>query len=209
MSTTSRSKTASSPRCLARLVVAPMLCAAAVAAPAPALAQTITDSDATGDMVRYVDGGQWRPAPDRTRNDVSSTTLTHSATRIRIRVRYVDLRRTTYHALLVWMATDEGARRQVSLEAEPDRPAGRVTMVNRNGRKVRCSIHHVIDYAAETATIGFSRRCVGNPQWVRFSVGVMSADDQLYLDDALRDRPLDDSDRGYARSPRVYREANS
>lgn len=209
MSTTSRSKTPSNPRRLARLVVAPVLCAAAVAAPAPALAQTITDSDATGDMVQYADGGPFRPAPDRTRNDVSATTLTHSATRIRIRVRYVDLRRTTYHALLVRMATDEGARRHVYLEAETDRPAGRVMMVNGNFRKVRCSIHHVIDYADETATISFARRCAGNPQWVRFSVGVMSADDQLYLDDALRDRPLEESDRGYARSPRVYREANS
>lgn len=189
----------------ARLVVAPVLCVATLGSPAPALAETFTDSDATGDMVRYVDGGPLRPASDRSVNDVTATTLTHSTTRIRLHVQYVDLRRSTYHAVLFQVVTDEGARRGVFLEADPERAGTRVRMSNGRGNRVRCSIHHAVDYAAETATVGFSRRCAGEPGWVRARVGVMSADDQLYFDDALRDRPLDDSDRGYALSPRVHR----
>ena len=205
--------TTQSPRSPARRVnrlVAPALCAALVAtAPSTAQAQTLADSDTTGDIVTFGSDESFVPVPGRVLNDVTATTITHSATRIGIRVEYVELRRVVDHSLYVGMVTNEGARRHLSIDSYPGRSSAEVDLSDGRARHVRCAIRHAIDYDANVVTASFPRRCASSPRWVRFRVGAMTIDndDNFYLDDALRDRPLNDQDSNWARSGRVYRDA--
>ena len=203
-----------SPRSTARRLsrlVAPALCAALVATtPSAAQAQTLADSDTTGDIVTFGSDESFVSVPGRVVNDVTATTITHSATRIGVRVEYVELRRrVVFHGLYVGMVTDEGARRHLGIDSYSGRSSAEVDLSNGRGRHVRCAIRHSIDYDANVVTVSFPRRCASSPRWVRFRVGAMSSDrrENLYLDDALRDRPLNDQDRNFALSGRIYRDA--
>ena len=94
---TRRSTSPDARRRSTRPLVAAALCAAFVAAaPAAAHAQAVTDPDTVGDMAKltFTDNGETlAPAPERTLNDVSSTTLAHRTDRVAIRVDYVELKR--------------------------------------------------------------------------------------------------------------------
>ena len=112
------------------LLVAALAAGLVVAGSSAAQAQSITDADAAGDMVRIdYETEEARPAPNQVRNDVLRTTLTHSATRISIRVKYAELRRLgDGHAQFVQMVTNEGVRRDLDLSAHPGNWAGRTNM---------------------------------------------------------------------------------
>lgn len=204
-------------RCSARLLVSAALCAALVAAtPATARAETVDDADATGDMATQslVDDEEEDtlvPAPERTLNDVSSTMLAHRTRRVAIRVDYVDLKKKAGgepQVLDIAMVTDEGVRRHLQLAAWSGHWSGETNMYDGNWRGVKCSVRHSIDYKANVTKVSFPRRCASNPSWVRFRVGSYIEDAEVYfVDDALRDRPMTDEDKGrFKRSEPVHRE---
>jgi hypothetical protein len=197
-----------------RPFVVAVLCAAFVAAaPATAQAQTASDADTVGDMITFNDDDAVVLAPERTLNDVSSTTLAHRARRVAIEVNYVDLKKRTggFQSLHILMKTNEGARRVVALVAEPQLWSGATMMFRGNGASMRCAVRHVIDYEANVMRVGFPRRCASNPRWVRFRIGASArGDDGYFADDALSDSPIDSQDSNdLARSDRVYRGAVS
>ena len=108
------------------------------------------------------------------------------------------------------MNTDEGARRFVSLDARRRHWAGETSMFTGRGRPVRCAVRHSIDYEANVIRVSFPRRCASNPRWVTFRIGASAqTGNAVFLDDALRDRPLTNADSNLARSDRVRRGATS
>jgi hypothetical protein len=193
---------------LTRTLVAAGLCATFVAAvPAPAQAQTLTDPDAVGDMAEF-SGESPVPAPGRTLNDITSTRLSHGATRISLRVDYVDLQKVGEQYLYLGMVTNEGVRRELYVYASRGAWSGEVDMMNGRGREVRCAVRHSIDYDANVMKVSFPRRCASNPRWVKFRAGALvMTRNRFYLDDALRDRPINKRDQNFALSGRVHRVA--
>lgn len=195
---------------LARPLLVATLCAAFVTtSPASAQARTEVDVDAVGDVANFADESLV-PAPERTIGDISGSTLTHSATRVGVRVDFVDLQKVGFLGLEVTTITNEGVRRHVSLHAYRGVWAGETYMFG-SRRVIRCAIRHSVDYEANVVRLSFPRRCASDPRWVKFRVGAVTgeSDDNLYGDDALRDRALNEQDRNWALSNRVYRDAES
>ena len=189
------------------LLVAALAAGLVVAGSAAAQAQSITDVDTAGDIVLYDwEFDETRPAPHQVRNDVLRTTLTHSATRISIRVKYAELRRLDdLNGQYVQMVTNEGVRRNLNVSAEPGDWAGYADMTRgRDEGEVRCAIRHSIDYTRNVIAVSFPRRCASSPRWVKFRVvGFRYGNAGFYLDDALRDEPF--LGENPAQSRRVYR----
>jgi len=196
---------------LTRPLLIPALAAGLVLAGSTAAqAQSNTNVDTAGDMVRVdYETDQTRTAPNQVRNDVLRTTMTHSATRISIRVKHAELQRVGEgQGLLVQMVTNEGARRYIELSAGPGDWAGSTTMWRGDEREVRCAIWHSIDYTTNTVAVGFPRRCASSPRWVKFRVlGYRAEEIGFYLDDALRDEPF--LSENPAQSHRVYRASSA
>jgi hypothetical protein len=194
-------------------LVAAALCAAVVGlAPATAQSQTLTDPDAAGDVVRFGKDERVVAVPERTLNDVSSTRLTHSASRVAIRVEYVDLKKGgDVQGLHIRLVTDEGVRRYLQLVAHPQHWSGETDMYNRRWHSVACGgVRHTIDYKANTMMVSFPRKCAGNPRWVKLRVVAYAQDRGFYADDALSDNPItaqDDTDLTTSR--KVHRRASS
>ena len=189
------------------LLVATLAAGLVLAGSSAAQAQSITDVDTAGDMVRVdYETGETRPAPNQVRNDVLRTTMTHNATRISIRVKYAELRRVGEgNGQFVQMVTNEGARRNLEVSAGPGDWAGSSGDVARQDeREVRCAIRHSIDYTRNVIAVSFPRQCASSPRWVKFRVlGYRDAENGVYLDDALRDEPF--LGENPAQSRRVYR----
>ena len=194
----------------ALLLLAAVLCAGFLATtPAAAHAETVSDPDTVGDMITFDDEDAVVLVPERKLNDVSTTRLRHGARRIAVRVDYVDLRKKAggdYQRLGILMVTDEGVRRDVSLDAWRGHWSGRSQMYNGKHAEVRCAVRHSIDYDANVVEVSFPRRCASDPRWVVFRVWAQSnGEDGYYADDALRDRPISSQAGHMKRSDRVHR----
>ena len=204
-SSTKRSSTA------ARALTVGALCAAFVAAaPVPAYAQTLSDTDTTGDVVMatYTEEDQevLVPVPDRELNDISSTTLTHNPRRIGIRVEYAELKRVDLQVLDIDMVTNEKVGRHITVLAYRKQWAGRTEFSGRHYRSIECEVKHSIDYEANVMKVSFPRRCASDPRWAQFRVAAfVDSGDEFYADDGLRDRALTAEDKRAAQSDRVYR----
>ena len=189
------------------LLVAALAVGLVVAGSSAAHAQSITDNDTAGDMVMFDwENGETRPAPKQVRNDVLRTTLTHSATRISIRVKYAELRRLgEQQGQYVQIVTNEGIRRNIGVSAEWGDWAGYADMTRgRDEGEVRCGIRHSIDYTRNVIVVSFPRQCASSPRWVKFRVVAQRMGETgVYLDDALRDEPF--LGENPAQSRRVYR----
>jgi hypothetical protein len=194
-------------RSIRPLIVA-ALCAAVVGVtPATAQAQTLVDRDAVADMIAFNGDDAVVSVPDRKRNDVTRTRLVHGATRVAIRVGYVDLKKGgDVQAINITMATNE-VRRNLQLVAYPRHWSGETEMYDGKWRDVGCrGVRHTIDYRANFMKVSFPRKCAGNPRWVKFRVVAFAQDDGFFADDALSDRPIrsqDDNDLRW--SGKVFR----
>ena len=195
------------------LLVAALAAGLVVAGSSAAQGQSITNIDTAGDMVMFDwENGETRRAPNQVRNDVLRTTLTHSATRISIRVKYAELRRLGEHqGEYVQIVTNEGIRRNIGVSAEWGDWAGYADMTRgRDEGDVRCAIRHSIDYTRNVIAVSFPRQCASSPRWVKFRVVAQRMGETgVYLDDALRDGPSLSDDPRFSVNPvqsrRVYR----
>ena len=126
-------------------------------------------------------------------------------------IDFVDLKKRTgeFQSLHILMRTNEGARRDVALVAEPRLWSGATMMFRGTGASMRCAMRHAIDYEANVMRVSFPRRCASSPRWVRFRIQVSAAGGGGYFaDDALSDSPIGSQDSNdLARSDRVFREA--
>ena len=192
-----------------RLLVAAALCALLVAAtPATANAERVNDADTVGDMVRY--DGDPVPAPDRTLNDISNTTLTHGGRRVAIRVGYVGLKRRA-GGLAQYLLYPYGHQRGDSSPPRPGCQEG--TLVRRDPDVQRAICEHRLFWCAALHQLWrnlhqgelSSDDAPANPRWMRVqgSTVLVESEEGAFEDDALRDRPITADDKRLKRSERV------
>lgn len=192
-----------------RLIVLPVLTAAALAVPTAASAGTLTHSDPAGDVVA-IDltsaGGSMTPAPTRANGDIVATRLTYVGSTVRVKVRFRDLARKG--TLITELAIKSGRSfRYVELTARPGAYAGRLKVTTHADAPVKCAgTTHTIDYTANTELLTIPARCLGGPSWVRIGVGEITTEDgfrHAWGDDARTNGDVTGND--LILSPRIYR----
>jgi hypothetical protein len=173
-------------------------------------AKTIYNTDARGDVAKFVgDSGGSLAAPNQRNGDIVRTKLWH-ATKVGITSHFADIRRTgDVRADILELATNEGVVREVALYAAPGHWAGETEITGPRGGKKRCAgITHEIDYAANTVTIRVPRSCLSNPRWVRIGFASLVGTERnqtATVDDALRDGGMPASDSAPKMSARLFR----
>lgn len=182
---------------LSRPLLVLFLAGTVLAAPAAAHADTLVRSDAAGDVVVTetsmvsVEPPVFEPAPAQTQADIVATSLTHNANAVRVKIRARELVRQGSIFASVMIRSDK-RNRWVDLNARPGAYFGRTEIYNPRSESddVRCAgMSHKIDYVANTMLVVIPRSCLGNPNWVRIGVGVVSTKNggrTIYVDDARR-----------------------
>lgn len=159
-------------------------------------------TDARSDLLGPPWQGGGTVSPQRADGDIVRTVFRHTDRRIRVRVSLTELRRNfEVLSLIVPVRTNEGLNRYVVLAVDRDEAAlpwsgdAGLYRPSDDGWVQWCGVHRSIDYTANDLVIGFSRRCVGNPRWVRLGaqlhIWVTQAED--YYDDALLESKLAES----------------
>lgn len=165
---------------MSRIVVLLLATGALATSPSVAEARSRVIPDARGDVLEV--GTAAVVVPRRVDGDIVRTVFRHKDKRIRVRVSLAELRRN-FESFSVFLAvrTNEGLNRFVVVtvdrfEGDPWSGSAGLYRPFDEGTWVPCSIHHSIDYQANEVVIGFSRRCIGSPSWVK--LGAMA---QIWL----------------------------
>jgi hypothetical protein len=147
--------------------------AAVVLLPAAAGAATVTIDDATDDvyLAKYdetTDTTTYEPVGTQVNVDLDEVAVKHGARKVAVTAQYVDLARTTNRYMyLLRLRTNEGIKRDVTVDTLMAGWDGAVTFGKPNGAEVRCrGLAFAIDYAADTVSVTIPRRCLGNPRYV-------------------------------------------
>jgi len=186
------------------LAIAVMV-AALIGIPSPAQARSLTSPDPRGDMMWIHNPPDddddatpphiFHPAPGQVNRDIISTRFRHMDSRVRVRITFADLqRRGTFNEYDLRVLTNEGQTREAVLYVGPGRWAGEA-WTGQFPRDIRCRLHHSIDYATNVITIGFARRCLSYPRWVKLGFGTAGGEEteeSYFYDDSLKNglRPL-------------------
>lgn len=197
---------------LLRMTV-PAAVAAALALGAPtAEAKTLRHSDRVHDLVKFDENaGSQTADPGHVNGDVVSFKMWHSDTRVGIRVKFSELKRTgMLRGDLLHIVTNEGVKRDAQVIAgtadmAPHAWRGDAELDRPNGDRVRCAVSHSIDYAANVVQIGVPRSCLSAPRWVRLGYGAFSTGPDFstgWGDDALLNGTVKDN---LTLSSRLYR----
>lgn len=173
-----------------------------------ASAQRWVHADPSGDAVTLIDDESTPTvAPDQKQGDVVQTTISHTRTKVVIRVRMRAVPRDD------WMAFGVVRTPRATFDLMQMKLGGGRHFAITKGdgdRDVRCAAKSSrIDRTALVFTV--PRSCLGNPRWIRAGVGVVTFDGSFldeseeelatYADDALR-RSIGDDIR---LSPRLRR----
>lgn len=166
----------------------------ASAADAAPLPNRATTTDTTGDVtyVRRV-GDQVLPggaAKNRAMGDIRTVQVTHTATTVRVLIKYVELNRVGSDHFHVAQIRTPQRSYEVDLYATTGHWRGDPTLYRANGTSPRCTLSWRIDYAANTTTITVPRSCLGNPAWIRAGAAMSNTyGDKRFADDGLTYRP--------------------
>jgi hypothetical protein len=169
-----------------------------VAQAAPALAGSLTVRDATGDMWVVEEGSnEPDPAPHARIGDIERTTYRHTAHRVVVRTRFVELapvgRRFT-----LWIGMLDEHRRETTVGVRATRRDrdGHTILMDDHGRDIACDVRHRVRYGRDVIRVVVPRSCLGDPARLRFSTLSEQWGRRLFfanLDDGLT-----------AREPRVH-----
>lgn len=174
-----------------------------VASPAGSSARSLDHTDARGDVTTiFGESFEYIAAPGEVKSDVLRTRFQHTTSRVRVRMKFLDVHKDDdirYH-VRVAVRTNEGLRRTVRLDFNPDYWQGHAKMLvllPRTGeeRKVRCAIHTSVNDTTNVVVIGFPRACLSRPRWIR--IGAISGADvpegatNNFLDDVLKNGTID------------------
>lgn len=178
-----------------------LLAGALVATPTAAQARSFDRPDARHDVAK-INGrdGAVTAAPGRVNGDIRRTVFRHKTNRVRIRIGFAELQRSFPVAVVfAGVLTNEGVRRVAAIEIERPRWGGRAYMLNRDEDRVRCAMHHSIDYRHNVVIIGFPRSCVSQPRWVRIFATVYTVQrNDEFFDHALVGAQDEESDPPYS-----------
>lgn len=146
---------------------------AAVMLPVAASAASLSIDDATRDtyLTKYdetTDTSTYEPAGSQVNVDLDGVVVRHTADKVVATASYADLKRTDNRFMyLLRLRTDEGVRRDVTVETLFSGWRGTVTFGKPNGDNVRCSgLDHAVDYAANTVRVSVPRGCLSKPRYV-------------------------------------------
>lgn len=131
-----------------------------------------------------VPGGK---ATKQRNGDIRTVRVKHTATQVRVRLRYVELAKSgTQHLHVVQLTTSKKRSYEVDLYAGPGAWRGVGELVTGSGATKRCALKWNLDYKANTALIVVPRSCIGKPGWIRAGAGTTSmSGDTRYADDGL------------------------
>jgi hypothetical protein len=159
--------------------------------PAAASAASLSIDDATGDtyLAKYdesTDTSTYEPAGSQVNVDLDEVVVRHSARKVVATATYADLKRTGNRFMyLLRLRTNEGLKRDLTVETLMSGWNGAVVFGKPNGSEVKCrGLGYAIDYVANTVTVKVPRRCLGNPRYVEaftMAAGFSAAGDQ-YID---------------------------
>ena len=124
---------------------------------------------------------------------------------------FVDLSRRgdADHGIRMFVRTNEGVGREILLFYSGRRTKVQMSRLGAQGGRVRCAIHRTVDYRHDVVVVGFPRRCVSRPSWVRIGVFAVAwlhdANDSFLIDDAQVDGAQDPTRLDVEFSPRIRR----
>jgi hypothetical protein len=137
---------------------------------APVSAAQLTLNDARGDMWFIEEGStEPDPAPEARVGDFVRATFRHTDRRVKVRSKFVELRRTGRRFEMFVTMRDQDRRETIAM-VRPSRQDrnGRTRLFTGRGQDIACNLRHRVNYARNTVRISFPRRCVDNPRWLRF-----------------------------------------
>lgn len=193
------------PRRMAVLILAVAL----VANPTAGHAKSRVHADPGRDVVHVDDNHRVTPAPNRRDGDIIRTRVWHSDSRVRMRVKFAELRRWPRfprpNAVYTRVVTNEGVRRWIYVKVtNPER--GDLHMFRPDGEYARCKVRYSVSYRKNVVTIGFPRTCLSRPRWVRIGLEVLTPPIEgigWFKDDAWR-RGVQETGNNTL-SPRIFR----
>jgi hypothetical protein len=153
------------------VLLAVMLLLPLWAATGPALAESSTVRDATGDMWTVREGAtDGEHAPGARIGDIARTTFTHTETGVVVRARFVELapvgRRFT---LWVGMRSRDGRETTLGVRASRRDRDGHTVLMDERGRDVDCVVRHRIGYVRNVVRVVVPRACLDRPAALRFN----------------------------------------
>lgn len=156
---------------------------------APVVAAQLTLIDARRDMWFIEEGStEPDPAPTARIGDFVRTTVRHTHSRVVVRSKFVELRRTGRRFELFVTMRDQNRRETIAMvRASRQDRTGQTRLFTGRGKDIACPIRHRINYALNTVQISFPRQCVDNPRWLRFQVTSLQSGRSLrfaHIDDA-------------------------
>ncbi|GAA3657011.1 hypothetical protein GCM10022237_16380 [Nocardioides ginsengisoli] len=181
-------------RSVAALTLSTALIGSSAALAAPANAAKWTYDDAVGDVVKQsLEDGTTTPAPEKANVDVTRIVGNHHGRFLTIKVRT----KAKMTGPLGATSMIRTPRKRLMLMTSRMPQMGNQTMLldftKKRDPEVRCrGLARTFDKSRTVMTIKVPRSCIGNPEWVRFSmtlstVDMFSEDFITYDDDALRE----------------------
>jgi len=171
-----------------------------VAVPGAASARSVHHRDARGDVATVVgEDIQFVPAPGEVNGDILRTRLRHTSTRVRVRIKFLDLHKADFvsYDVFLRLTTNEGVARWITLHFSEQwwRGSAWMTRDQPYGARVRCAVHKRVDDAKNVVVLGFPRTCLKRPRWLRIgiqsSANLQDRDPSNFSDDAFRNGPMD------------------
>lgn len=179
-----------------RLTIWSLLVCGSMLVSGPARADVLSGADEAGDVVFYdVTNGvdealPGTTVPARRYPDLTRYTVRHGAQRIRVRMKFRDLRRRepvlVFSARFRWPESGALQYAEAVVTARPGNRAGRARLTINSG----CAVSHRISYARNQVRVSFAATCFGSPRWVQFNALILTADglkrpSYVYADDVF------------------------
>lgn len=194
-------------------LVALALPVVALLAPSIAHAEKVVTRDVAGDVVQLIqneDGStETLAAPDYAGADIVRTVVDHRTARLRVSVRFRELRRDPFHFTIVRVLTPRG-KYDLTVERLGGKP---IVSLMRGKKDVECrALKARVDRGTRSVTASLPTSCLDAPRWVQVGVGAVAVDTDsnsdsnslaAYADDGHRDGDIRES--SITKGPKVHR----
>jgi hypothetical protein len=178
-----------------RFVRSAILVAAAVTVPfvpTAASANSNSHTDSTGDLQSiasdaqgHITGTTTVPEPTATQGDVTRIKATNGARTVKVVMRFAELNTGGLAQVHEVFIATKKMRRVALVSAYPGKWGGKSILRTPQGKKVRCSVHHHIDYAHNKVVVKVPSSCVGRPKVIKVGAFELMLDgSKVFFDDA-------------------------